>query len=440
LMTGVGGGVGGSPSPARLRLLVAGRLALGAAAGLLLGGYTALELLVDQPALQFLVVCASVVAVCFVLLLSLPRAGGPLAAPALALLWGCCCGLALLLHAETPVRLDGRGAHHTSSRLFPDSKVQVEAEIYRATKASLLAVVAAHALLMAFALKLKMTSALRRRAAAGLGRADQSNGAGMPTPPAFGSHPSSTSSAPSASFSLSPSDLLCGLAPSAVFNNYCAMLRLEGSSPAAMALQRLASEGLAWVPTIGNLLTLTAVALGIALNAFLNGGSGGLASSASAGGGVGAPEAIFMLAPLLLLLSQDPLVLPGLSERQRYAPPQLAISGYLLAAGVVAAVADVLAGRVGGEEGGAAGAAGLPPGLHLVKELGLAALAIPHHLLFLHYLWTFKTRAWGLLLLLSAPVCLLPLAMCDEPALRYFGAVGGVVAVVQYFSMKHVRR
>lgn len=92
-----------------------------------------------------------------------------------------------------------------------------------------------------------------------------------------------------ASFGISPSDLLCGVVPSSVFANYCAMLKLEGAG--ALALQRLAAEGLAWVPTLGNLLTLTAVALGVALNGFLN-------------GGVGAPEGIFMLAPILLLLSQ----------------------------------------------------------------------------------------------------------------------------------------
>ncbi len=73
------------------------------------------------------------------------------------------------------------------------------------------------------------------------------------------------------------------------------MLRLEGAG--ALALQRLAAEGLGWVPTVGNALTLTALALGLSLNAFLNGAGG-------EGGGAGSPEAIFMLAPVLLLLSQ----------------------------------------------------------------------------------------------------------------------------------------
>lgn len=70
----------------------------------------------------------------------------------------------------------------------------------------------------------------------------------------------------------------------------------------------------------------------------------------------------------------------------------------------------------------------------------VAALAVPHHVIFLRYLWTLRAESWGTALLVAAPVCILPLAMCDVPALRFFGAVGAVVAVLQYFSMKHVRR
>lgn len=43
----------------------------------------------------------------------------------------------------------------------------------------------------------------------------------------------------------------------------------------------------------------------------------------------GAPEPLLLLCPLLLLLSQDPILLRHLGERQRYLPPVLAFSGYL---------------------------------------------------------------------------------------------------------------
>jgi hypothetical protein len=114
------------------------------------------------------------------------------------------------------------------------------------------------------------------------------------------------------------SELFCGVVPASVFSRFGGMLRLEGSG--GLALQRLSAEGLAWVPCLGNLFALTAVALALALNGFA---------------AAGAPEAIFMVAPLLLLLSQDPLLLPGLAERQRYFPPQAAVTCYLAAAGAL---------------------------------------------------------------------------------------------------------
>lgn len=52
-------------------------------------------------------------------------------------------------------------------RLYPDSSIQVEAERLEAVQASLLGVFASHALLMAFALKLKMGAALRQPDRAG---------------------------------------------------------------------------------------------------------------------------------------------------------------------------------------------------------------------------------------------------------------------------------
>ncbi len=41
-----------------------------------------------------------------------------------------------------------------------------------------------------------------------------------------------------------------------------------------------------------------------------------------------------MLAPLLLLLGQDPLLLPELEEKQRYVPPALSASLFLFAQGL----------------------------------------------------------------------------------------------------------
>ena len=43
----------------------------------------------------------------------------------------------------------------------------------------------------------------------------------------------------------------------------------------------------------------------------------------------GQDEAILMLAPLLLLLNQDPYLLPMLDDRRRYFPPYVALVVYL---------------------------------------------------------------------------------------------------------------
>lgn len=97
---------------------------------------------------------ASVVAVLFVVLMSLPRAGGPVALPALAVLWGVLSGLALLLHAELPVP---QGM--VNVRLFPDSKVQVR--------------LAADTVLAAVGFKMRHIVRVQGRRVAGAGRAGQ---------------------------------------------------------------------------------------------------------------------------------------------------------------------------------------------------------------------------------------------------------------------------
>jgi hypothetical protein len=64
---------------------------------------------------------------------------------------------------------------------------------------------------------------------------------------------------------------------------------------------------------------------------------------------------------------------------------------------------------------------------------------LPHHLLFLAYLWTQRAGRWGVLLLFAAPLAALPGFLADTPALRLFGGAAAVAAVLQYFAMKHVR-
>lgn len=85
----------------------------------------------------------------------------------------------------------------------------------------------------------------------------------------------------------------------------------------------MAGEGLGWLSTAGNLACLSWLCLALYLNWQAK----------------GAPdEAIFLLAPSLLLLNRDPLLLPGLKPSRRYAPCSLAVSLYLLLSGVASVV------------------------------------------------------------------------------------------------------
>jgi hypothetical protein len=68
-----------------------------------------------------------------------------------------------------------------------------------------------------------------------------------------------------------------------------------------------------------------------------------------------------------------------------------------------------------------------------------AVLATPAHVLGLSYLWTLKPGS-AATLLLTAPVALLAVLMgLGQPALQYYGGSGAVLAVLLYFSMRHVK-
>ena len=150
--------------------------------------------------------------------------------------------------------------------------------------------------------------------------------------------------------------------PRQAFSRFGALLQVRGSN--SVVLQRLSREGLLWAPCVGNICTLVAFLMALALNYYVSGEGGcrmGWECGGAGRGGPlpfaclhveggstllpppspsllppgGSPEAIFMLAPLLLLLSQDPLLLPDLEDRQRYFPPALAVTGYLVTAAVV---------------------------------------------------------------------------------------------------------
>eukprot|EP00798_Chlamydomonas_sp_ICE-L_P014361 gene14361-20358_t len=194
----------------------AGRALLSMAAGFLVGSYVALELVPGQIVLQ------------------LPSAKGSVLLPFTAFAWAVLFGLTMLLQTE----ISPPEPPAEMKRLFPDSKMEVELEIFMAARASLLGVFAAHALLMAFTLKLRCTAALKQQDAK------------LTTVPI--------------------SELFCGLVPSKVFDRFRGLLQMEGSG--GLALQRLHREGLAWVPTTGNILTVLCFVLVVSVTVLTCGG------------------------------------------------------------------------------------------------------------------------------------------------------------------------
>jgi len=365
---------------------VFGRLVIALTTGVLIGGYVALEVVPQEGVLQVLVMISCILVVAFVVLLQLPVARTPLMLPGLFVAWLVVFGLTMLLQAELPLPEPSA----EMKRLFPDSKIEVEGEVMRAMRASLMGVFAGQSLLLAFTLKLRMSAALRQQESKlvsdGHDEALYMRG-GIPM-----------------------SDLFCGVVPAQVFSRFGCMLKLPGA--AGVALQRLNRDGLVWVPTVGNICTGLALLMGITLNVHLTGG---------------AAEAIFMLAPLLLLLSQDPVLLPGLGDKQRYFPPVLAVTAFLMICSIGQSFPD-----------GGPVLAPAEPLAFAIKNIVLAALTLPNHVLFLIYLWTQKPRS-SMTLLAWAPLNALPLILADIPPVKYLALLALAMALTQHFSMMHVR-
>ena len=102
----------------------------------------------------------------------------------------------------------------------------------------------------------------------------------------------------------------------------------------------------------------------------------------------GEAAGILLLAPVLLLLAQDPLLLRFLEERRRYVPPLAAVMGYLAGAALWQLADDAMdlpAGRLDGRVAA-----------YMLKQLGCLAAALPAPLMLLAWLWSkAQARAGG---------------------------------------------
>ena len=168
---------------------------------------------------------------------------------------------------------------------------------------------------------------------------------------------------------------------------------LQGAAGAA--LTRLSQDGLAWVPTCCNLAALLCFGLCLTLNSAVTGGQ---------------PAAILLLAPLLLLLAQDPLLLRWLEERRRYLPSVAAVSAYLAATAIWQLVGEV--------------ADDLPLSSEMwwyaAKHLGCLAAVLPCQLYLLAWLWNKRQVGEGRFP--AAAVLLLPCFTASWLQSQHLGA------------------
>ena len=172
------------------------------------------------------------------------------------------------------------------------------------------------------------------------------------------------------------------------------------------AMQRLQAEGLHWVPELSNLITLMCFGSCIYLNALLTEGN---------------PLGMLLVAPVLLLLSQDGAFCRGLTEERRYFPPTAAASALLLVS-VVWRVGDSVFGEDAYFEMMSV------EGWDLVKNSILAVACIPTLYDVLHFMWH-RHKVGPVRALLPAAVASLGIYFGDFEEVKLLGGmcvVGGV--------------
>lgn len=276
-------GLAAVTSPAPGRQVQPMRLMEAAGSAALVGGYLALEFFPGMRTLQTVILSSAMLAAAVIVLLQIPSKGGAVLLPLMGLAWVGCLPLSLVVQAASPLP----PLHADAHRLFPDvEQTEVDTERREALRTAVLATFAAEALLLAFALKLKVAAAA----------------AGQRLP-------STSRSFAADSAMIDQAASFLGQCMPAYATQFPGATKLPKGyvNPAA---HRLAAEGMGWIPTACNLVTFQCFVLCIFLNIEFTGGEDG---------------AVLLLAPILLLLCQDPLLLRGLTDRQRYFPPALAI-------------------------------------------------------------------------------------------------------------------
>ncbi|KAL0680953.1 hypothetical protein Bca4012_047800 [Brassica carinata] len=191
------------------------------------------------------------------------------------------------------------------------------------------------------------------------------------------------------------------------------MQQRRTTSIQSFAIEKMSEEGAAWMPAVGNVATIVCFAICLILNIHISGGSS---------------QAIFFLAPILLLLNQDSDLLSGFGEKQRYFPVILAISTYLALSSLYTVWEEVWFGgntgwgiEIGGREW-----------FFAVKNLALLILTAPGHIIFNRYVWSYTSKQSDASPMLTLPLSFAAVVITDVFQVRLLGVLGIVYTVAQY--------
>ncbi|CAN1200187.1 hypothetical protein LINPERHAP2_LOCUS45109 [Linum perenne] len=181
------------------------------------------------------------------------------------------------------------------------------------------------------------------------------------------------------------------------------------STVPTFTIKRMAAEG-AWMPAVGNVATVMCFAICLILNVNMTGGSN---------------QAIFFLAPILLLLNQDSDFVAGFGDKQRYFPVTLAISAYLVLTTLYSIWEDVWHGNAGWsiEIGG-------PDWFFAVKNVALLVLTFPSHILFNRFVWSCTKQA-DTTPLITLPLNLPSIIIADVIKIKILGGLGIIYTIAQ---------
>jgi hypothetical protein len=370
-------------------------------AATLVGLYLALDFFPNLFVLQLIVLGSSMLAAAFLVLAQLSGRGAAVLMPVVAAAWVATYMAALLFQKVTSLPPLGPDA----TRLFPDSEREVEEERREALLASVLAVYAAEALLLAFTLKLRISTAVATTTSSGGLRS------GLPVTGGMSGAAVHEVVDRAASF-LGQCMPAVGSLPGMLFNGTTSSNRSLGRN------NNNNNNNMSWAPTWCNIMTLICFSLGLWLNRLVTGG---------------ADVAIFLLAPVLLLLCQDGVLLPSLNHMRRYFPPALAIVGYL-----VASTGLGLGNALGGEDERVLMLHWNSQLAFVVKNALFLLLCMPNQVDFLRWLWSSKKAAmWKMLFI--APLCVVPVFAADLISVKLLAGVTIAATVAQIAGQAHTK-